>query len=124
MTLKNVLKNALISYIIISVDLFADFETNFNVTNWSGIDFVGYIVVFLFALGMDIYFEKKKEIILSDLDVSNDIGNEINAKINLSRSLIEMEQIDEARRLLEEVLKENLNSNDQSVANDLLESIK
>ena len=34
-----------------------------------------------------------------------------------------MEQIDEARRLLEEVLKENLNSNDQSVANDLLESI-
>ena len=41
-----------------------------------------------------------------------------------SRSLIEMEQIDEARRLLEEVLKENLNSNDQSVANDLLESIK
>ncbi|GIR86961.1 MAG: hypothetical protein CM15mP86_04200 [Gammaproteobacteria bacterium] len=35
-----------------------------------------------------------------------------------------MEQIDEARRLLEEVLKENLNSNDQSVANDLLESIK
>ena len=54
----------------------------------------------------------------------NDIGDEINAKINLSRSLIEMEQIDEARRLLEEVLKENLNSNDQSVANDLLESIK
>ena len=35
-----------------------------------------------------------------------------------------MEQIDEARRLLEEVLKENLNSIDQSVANDLLESIK
>ena len=35
-----------------------------------------------------------------------------------------MEQIDEARRLLEEVIKENLNSNDQSVANDLLESIK
>ena len=35
-----------------------------------------------------------------------------------------MEQIDEARRLLEEVLKENLNSNDQPVANDLLESIK
>ena len=71
-----------------------------------------------------IRFEKKKEIILSDLDVSNDIGEEINAKINLSRSLIEMEQIDEARRLLEEVLKENLNSIDQSVANDLLESIK
>ena len=31
-----------------------------------------------------IRFEKKKEIILSDLDVSNDIGDEINAKINLS----------------------------------------
>ena len=60
---------------------------------------------------------------VSLLDSLN-IGDEINAKINLSRSLIEMEQIDEARRLLEEVLKENLNSNDQSVANDLLESIK
>ena len=61
MTLKNFIKNALLSYVIISVDIFTGFETNFNVANWSGGDFIGFIVVFLFTLGWDIYFDKKKE---------------------------------------------------------------
>ena len=61
MTIKNVLKNALMSYVIISVDIFSGFETNFNVANWKGSDFVGFIVVLLFALGIDMYIDKKKD---------------------------------------------------------------
>ena len=61
MTLTNLIKNALISYLIISVDIFDGFETNFNVVNWRGVDFVGYILILLVTLGMDRYIEKNKE---------------------------------------------------------------
>ena len=60
-TLKNLLINALISYVIISVDLLKGLKTNFNIVNWSGFDFTGYIVVLLFISGMDIYMEKKRK---------------------------------------------------------------
>ena len=61
MTLTNLIKNALISYLIVSVDIFDGFETNFNVVNWRGVDFVGYILILLVTLGMDRYIEKNKE---------------------------------------------------------------
>ena len=61
MTLTNLIKNALISYLIISVDIFDGFETNFNLVNWRGVDFVGYILILLVTLGMDRYIEKNKE---------------------------------------------------------------
>lgn len=80
------------------------------------------LVFFVIFINL-IRFEKKKEIIISDVEVANEIGDEINAKINLSRSLIEMEQFDEAKRLLEDVLKENLDKKDQTIVNDLLNSM-
>ena len=61
MTPTNLIKNALISYLIISVDIFDGFETNFNVINWRGVDFVGYILILLVTLVMDSYIEKNKE---------------------------------------------------------------
>ena len=61
MTLTNLIKNALFSYLIISVDIFDGFETNFNVVNRRGVDFVGYILILLVTLGMDRYIEKNKE---------------------------------------------------------------
>ena len=54
-----------------------------------------------------IKFEKKRDPIFSDVEVSNEIGNERVAKINLSRSLIEMDQNKEALRLLNEALQDN-----------------
>ena len=61
MTLKNLLKNALFCYLVISVDIFDGFETNFNVVNWRGVDFVGYVIILLVTLGIDTYIEKNKE---------------------------------------------------------------
>ena len=55
-----------------------------------------------------------------DTDISNEIGNEKTAKINLSRSLIEMDQLDEAKRLLEEVLKDNPTEKEENTIKSLL----
>ena len=58
-----------------------------------------------FSLAMYlIRFERKQNPILNNIDIANEIGDEKIAKINLSRSLIEMDQSDEAKRLLREVL--------------------
>ena len=54
-----------------------------------------------------IRYEREQRPLIIDTDISNEIGNEKTAKVNLSRSLIEMGQLDEAKRLLEEVLKDN-----------------
>ena len=57
---------------------------------------------------------------IRDRDISNEIGNEKTAKINLSRSLIEMDQLDEAKRLLEEVLKDNPTEKEENTIKSLL----
>ena len=64
------------------------------------------LILFSFILFL-LKFERKQDPIFSDIEVSNEIGNERIAKINLSRGLIEMDQNEEALRLLNEVLQDN-----------------
>ena len=65
-------------------------------------------------------FEKRKDPIFSNIDVSNEIGDEKIAKINLSRSLLEMDQNEEAIRLLNEVLESSPNEEEKSLVQSLL----
>ena len=65
-------------------------------------------------------FEKRKVPIFSNIDVSNEIGDEKIAKINLSRSLLEMDQNEEAIRLLNEVLESSPNEEEKSLVQSLL----
>ena len=67
-----------------------------------------------------IKFKRKQRPLVTDTDISNEIGNEKTAKINLSRSLIEMDQLDEAKRLLEEVLKDNPTEKEENTIKSLL----
>lgn len=67
-----------------------------------------------------IKFERKQRPLVTDTDISNEIGNEKTAKINLSRSLIEMDQLDEAKRLLKEVLKDNPTEKEENTIKSLL----
>ena len=71
-------------------------------------------VLFLFK------FEKRKDPVFSNIDVSNEIGDEKIAKINLSRSLLEMDQNEEAIRLLNEVLESSPNEEEKSLVQSLL----
>ena len=64
--------------------------------------------------------DRKQRPLVTDTDISNEIGNEKTAKINLSRSLIEMDQLDEAKRLLEEVLKDNPTEKEENTIKLLL----
>ena len=70
-----------------------------------------------------IKFERKQRPLVTDTDISNEIGNEKTAKVNLSRSLIEMGQLDEAKRLLEEVLKDNPTEKEENIIKLLLTKI-
>ncbi len=70
-----------------------------------------------------IRFEKKREVLIHDVDFSNEIGDEKIAKINLSRSLIEMDQMDEAKRLLQEVLDEAPTKEEIRTVDQLLSKI-
>ena len=83
------------------------------------------IILLLFSIILlAIRFEKKQETIFSEVDISNEIGNETIAKINLSRSLIEMDQKIEAKRLLEEVLSSNLSAEEALIASNLLKKLE
>ena len=84
--------------------------------------FLGLILFSIIQLA--IRFEKKQETIFSEVDISNEIGNETIAKINLSRSLIEMDQKIEAKRLLEEVLSSNLSKEEALIASNLLKKLE
>ena len=84
--------------------------------------FLGLILFSIIQLA--IRFEKKQEPIFSEVDISNEIGNETTAKINLSRSLIEMDQKIEAKRLLEEVLSSNLSKEEALIASNLLKKLE
>ena len=97
------------------------FITGIYLEGISGL-FLGLILFSIILLA--IRFEKKQETIFSEVDISNEIGNETIAKINLSRSLIEMEQKIEAKRLLEEVLSSNLSKEEALIASNLLKKLE
>jgi len=69
-------------------------------------------------------FEKKKNNPKIESSNLSEVGDENLAKINLSRSLIEMDQKPEAKKLLTEVIKsKGLSEENTDVANSLLEQI-
>ena len=77
-----------------------------------------------FSLAMYlIRFERKQNPILNNIDIANEIGDEKIAKINLSRSLIEMDQSDEAKRLLAEVLDNEPTQKERVLATEMLAKI-
>ena len=97
------------------------FITGIYLEGISGL-FLGLILFSIILLA--IRFEKKQDPIFSEVDISNEIGNETTAKNNLSRSLIEMDQKSEAKKLLTEVIKsEGLSEENIAIANSLLEQI-
>ena len=107
-------------------NLLLSLETEFYLftgTDLEGISglFIGLLIFCLFLF--IIRFENKREILIDDIDLSNEIGNEKLAKINLSRSLIEMDQKDEAIRLLQEVLKDTPSPEEKRNADQLLSKI-
>ena len=107
-------------------NLLLSLETEFYL--FTGIDLEGISGLFLgltiFCLFLLIFrFEKKRESLIHDIDLSNEIGNEKLAKINLSRSLIEMDQKDEAIRLLQEVLEDTPSPEEKRIADQLLSKI-
>ncbi|MDP6181512.1 MAG: hypothetical protein QF527_02435 [SAR86 cluster bacterium] len=68
--------------------------------------------------------EKKKNNPKIESSNLSEVGDENLAKINLSRSLIEMDQKPEAKKLLMEVIKsKGLSEENTVVANSLLEQI-
>ena len=77
-----------------------------------------------FSLAMYlIRFERKQNPILNNIDIANEIGDEKITKINLSRSLIEMDQSDEAKRLLGEVLDNEPTHKERVLATEMLAKI-
>ena len=97
------------------------FITGIYLEGISGL-FLGLILFSIILLA--IRFEKKQDPIFSEVDISNEIGNETTAKINLSRSLIEMDQKIEAKRLLGEVLSSNLSKEEALIASNLLKKLE
>ena len=88
--------------------------------------FIGLILgLTLFCLVIQaLRFEIKKNNPTIESSNLSEVGDEILAKINLSRSLIEMDQKQEATKLLTEVIKsEGLSKENTAIANSLLEQI-
>ena len=80
--------------------------------------------LFFFSLFLIfIRYERKPDQIIRNVDISNDIGNEMVAKINLSRSLIEMDQTEEARKLLTQVLENSPSDKEKETVHQLLKKI-
>ena len=83
-----------------------------------------FLGLFFFSLFLIfIRYERKPDQIIRNVDISNDIGNEKVAKINLSRSLIEMDQTEEARKLLNQVLENLPTDKEKETVHQLLKKI-
>ena len=80
------------------------------------------VIIFCLILTL-IRYEGKKEAPNINVDISNEIGDERKAKINLSRSLIEMDQKDEAKKLLNQLLKDNPSQEEKQTVLSLLNKI-
>ena len=108
-------------------DLLLSIETEFFfLTGTFFENFVGLVIgLFLFSLIIHfLRFENKKQ--SPNIESSNfsEVGDENLAKMNLSRSLIEMGQESEAKKLLEEVLNSvDLSEENIKIANSLLDQI-
>ena len=90
-------------------NLLLNLETEFYFITGVYLEGVGGLLFGLIFFSLAIYlirFERKKEQVFTNIDISNEIGDERIAKVNLSRSLIEMNQTEEAKRLLNEVLED------------------
>ena len=83
-----------------------------------------FLGLFFFSLFLIfIRYERKPDQIIRNVDISNDIGNEKVAKINLSRSLIEMDQTEEALKLLTQVLENSPSDKEKETVHQLLKKI-
>lgn len=80
------------------------------------------VIIFCLILVL-IRYEGKKEVPNINVDISNEIGDERKAKINLSRSLIEMDQKNEAKKLLNQLLKDNPSQEEKQTVLSLLNKI-
>jgi hypothetical protein len=80
------------------------------------------VIIFCLILVL-IRYEGKKEVPNINVDISNEIGDERKAKINLSRSLIEMDQKDEAQKLLNQLLEDNPSQEEKQTVLSLLNKI-
>lgn len=80
------------------------------------------VIIFCLILTL-IRYESKKEVPNINVDISNEIGDERKAKINLSRSLIEMDQKDEAQKLLNQLLEDNPSQEEKQTVLSLLNKI-
>ena len=80
------------------------------------------VIIFCLILAL-IRYEGKKEVPNINVDISNEIGDERKAKINLSRSLIEMDQKDEAKKLLNQLIKDNPSREEKQTVLSLLNKI-
>ena len=80
------------------------------------------VIIFCLILVL-IRYEGKKEVPNINVDISNEIGDERKAKINLSRSLIEMDQKDEAQKLLNQLLEDNPSQEEKQTILSLLNKI-
>ena len=81
------------------------------------------LILFCFIIQTLRFERKQKSPKIKSTNLS-EVGDENLAKINLSRSLIEMDQKPEAKKLLTEVIKsEGLSEENIVVANSLLEQI-
>ena len=88
--------------------------------------FLGLILgLTLFCLSIQtLRFERKKNNPKIDSSNLSEVGDENHAKINLSRSLIEMDQKPEAKKLLTEVIRsEGISEESTAIANSLLGQI-
>ena len=80
------------------------------------------VIIFCLILVL-IRYEGKKEVPNINVDISNEIGDERKAKINLSRSLIEMDQKGEAQKLLNQLLEDNPSQEEKQTVLSLLNKI-
>ena len=80
------------------------------------------VIIFCLILVL-IRYEGKKEVPNINVDIYNEIGDERKAKINLSRSLIEMDQKDEAQKLLNQLLEDNPSQEEKQTVLSLLNKI-
>ena len=83
-----------------------------------------FLGLFFFSLLLIFFrYERRPDPLITNVDISNDIGNEKVAKINLSRSLIEMDQTEEARKLLTQVLENSPSDKEKETVHQLLKKI-
>ena len=107
-------------------NLLLNLETEFYFITGVYLDGVSGLLFGLLFFSLAMYlirFERKQNPILNNIDIANEIGDEKIAKINLSRSLIEMDQSDEAKRLLREVLDNEPTQKERVLATEMLAKI-